>query len=201
MIANLVPNQDEQTPLGGGSITSELPYSQRASNQPIPPPFLAECKNEFRHTSTNPPLSVHNRGIAQTPSDKKGGDMLAQTMQCPIRARIEIKKTECVSSSQGGESSVVRLRNKNGNEYNIPADTKIASTEAQKKRKRNADASKRFRAKRDERNREMKMEIKRLEFQLGECKSDRDRYRNERNESILAHFPITITITEVIFCG
>ncbi|KUI64972.1 hypothetical protein VM1G_00964 [Cytospora mali] len=184
------PRTNPLTPATTASVTSRS-YSQ--SGFPNAPPFQFPQESGRAGTASSPQ--------AMTPTYPQGQYGLPQGTARgyappggpPAEASLS---TAIINALQTGGSGArgsevqphLTLQTNTGEHFTVPLDVHQGSRQADEKRHRNAGASARFRARKKERDKDMRDNLQRLENdnrelsrQTQDLQAERDFYRNERN--------------------
>lgn len=184
-----------QNPVATAPPASAPPHSFSQSSLHNPPPFqFPQDPSQLGAAARSPqgmtPVYPHGQfGLPQgrprnypSPSAGPTGDANLSTA---IMSALQIGS----GSGRGSEVQPhLTLQTNTGEQITVPLDVHQGSRQADEKRHRNAGASARFRARKKERDKDMRDSLQRLESenrdldrQNHELQAERDFYRNERN--------------------
>ena len=174
-------------------VTQEASYSQAENREhqrtvnPEPPQPASQRDSPSTQYSSYSQFSQTESAIASPivstgqpqyfPSNPSSGPSSTMVQMPPSAKAFEVPTSSTAVQSQ---YQMMVLETERG-PIQVPVDVQAASKVADEKRWRNATASRRFRQRRKEKERETSGNIAKLEAQVRETEKERDHYRTERD--------------------
>ena len=190
----LNPVEDEDH-ANAGSASGSLNLPEKTTISPnsakIHVPALPLSRSSFseRETQYSVPFIGQTQLLLSNRSLSSGAASIMPQMTFDANA-FEVPTLSLTAQSQ---SQLITLETKQGS-IRVPCDLQTASRAADERRKRNAGCSKRFRQRRQAKERETLEKIKKLEARLHEITEEKDRYLMERDHlrDLVSHHDIQI---------